>query len=124
MGSVYRKEVDGYIEFFNERGFLHRDFDRPAVEYADGSKWWWVNDKLHRLDGPAIERVTGDKVWYVDDKPHRLDGPAIERVNGDKSWCINGKYYTEEEFLIKRQPKEMTMEELEKQLGYSIKIVK
>jgi hypothetical protein len=43
----------------------HR-IDGPAIEYADGSKAWYVNGKLHRTDGPAIAYADGDKVWWVD----------------------------------------------------------
>jgi hypothetical protein len=35
---------------------LHRDYDRPVVEWPDGTKWWHQNGKLHRdNDKPAIE---------------------------------------------------------------------
>ena len=38
----------------------HRE-DGPAVEYADGSKEWYLNGKLHREDGPACEYADGSK---------------------------------------------------------------
>jgi len=41
-------------------GNLHRE-DGPAIEWADGSKEWWINEKLHREDGPAIEWADGTK---------------------------------------------------------------
>ena len=71
---------------------LHR-IDGPAVEYSDGAKAWYVNGKCHRLDGPAVEWSDGSKVWYVNGKRHREDGPAIERVNGSKEWYVNGKWF-------------------------------
>ena len=43
------------------------NLDGPAVEWADGTKEWWVDDKLHRLDGPAIENADGTKRWFIDD---------------------------------------------------------
>ena len=52
------------------------------MEWADGSKAWYVNGLPHRLDGPAIERANGYKEWWVDGKRHRLDGPAVEYANG------------------------------------------
>jgi len=77
---------------------LHRT-DGPAIEYADGVKSWYIDDKSHRTDGPAIEYTNGDKSWYIDGKRHRIDGPAIEYVNGYKRWCVDGEeYYSEEEF--------------------------
>jgi hypothetical protein len=41
------------------------------------------------------------------------------------TWFLNGEEYTEEEFLKKTSKvKELTLTELEKLLGYPIKIVK
>ena len=103
-------------------GNIHRD-DGPAIEDANGDKYWFVNGKRHRDDGPAIEDANGDKKWYkdgeihredgpaynengtkkwlVDGKYHREDGPAIEFANGDKSWCINGKLHREDGPAVK-----------------------
>lgn len=69
------------------------------MEFAGGTKSWYINNKLHREDGPAIEYANGDKRWYYNDKIHRIDGPAIERINGTKCWYLNDKKYSEEEFL-------------------------
>jgi hypothetical protein len=66
--------------------------------YANGDKFWYLNDKLHREDGPAIEYANGDKCWYLNDKRHREDGPAVEYANGTKSWYLNGKCHREDEF--------------------------
>jgi hypothetical protein len=71
---------------------LHR-LDGPAYEGADGSKQWYVDDKLHRLDGPAIEYADGSKRWYVDGKRHRLDGPAVEGADGSKYWYVDDKLH-------------------------------
>ena len=32
----------------------------------DGTKRWFFNEKLHRVDGPAIEWKNGDKEWWFD----------------------------------------------------------
>ena len=66
--------------------------------HDDGSKVWWLNDKLHCEHGPAIEYVNGDKAWYLNGKRHRPDGPAVEYADGDKSWYLNDEYLTESEF--------------------------
>ena len=71
---------------------LHR-VDGPAIEYANGTKLWYVNDKRHRVDGPAAEWANGDKWWYVNGKRHRIGGPAAEWANGDKWWYVNGKLH-------------------------------
>ena len=62
-------------------GQYHRE-DGPAIEYANGTKFWYRNDQRHREDGPAIERANGNKCWYINDELHRIDGPAIECANG------------------------------------------
>ena len=86
---------------------------------------WYLNDKPHRECGPAIEYASGDKFWYLNDQLHRLNGPAIEYADGGKLWYLNGKAYSEEEFIKATNPiKELTIAEIEKLLGYSIKVVK
>ena len=61
----------------------------------DGTKHWYQNGLLHRIDGPAIEHADGDKYWYQNGKPHRIDGPAVEGTDGYKAWYQNGKELTE-----------------------------
>ena len=93
--------------------------------YDNGHKEWFLNGEYHREDGPAIEYSYGAKYWYLNGKCHREDGPAVEYPDGRKFWYLNGKEYTEEEFLKKTSKvKELTVTELEKLLGYSVKIVK
>ena len=92
-----KTDRDGTTRYYNEQNQPHRE-DGPAVEYADGTKSWWVNGKRHREDGPAIEWADGTKEWWVDGKRHRLDGPAIENSDGSKEWYVNGRKLTEEEF--------------------------
>ena len=47
----------------------HRDDGLPAIENANGSKYWWVNGKRHRDGGlPAVEKADGTKYWYVNGK--------------------------------------------------------
>ncbi len=97
-------------EYRNELGQLHR-VDGPAVEWSDGSKEWYVDDKRHRLDGPAIESNSGYREWCINGKRHREDGPAIEwRNNIDIWWYLNGIRYSEEEYhkeLIKLKLKRL-----------------
>ena len=65
----------------------------------DGTRKWYMNDKLHRVDGPAVEWANGTRKWYMNDKLHRVDGPAIEYAIGTKQWYIDGVQYTESEFI-------------------------
>jgi hypothetical protein len=81
--------IDKIKKWFNEKGQLHRTVG-PAIEYADGSYFWYLNGVRHRTDGPAVEYADGSKVWYLNGKRHRTDGPAKEWANGSKSWYLNG----------------------------------
>ena len=42
--------------------------------------------------------ANGTKHWYLNGKLHREDGPAIEWADGNKSWHLNGKRHSETEF--------------------------
>jgi len=59
---------------------------------SDGTKYWYQNDKVHRVDGPAIEYTDGTKQWCLNGKYHRVDGPAYENPNGNNSWYLNDKF--------------------------------
>ena len=73
----------------------------------------------------VIVYTNGDKLWYLNGKLHREDGPANEGDDGSKYWYLNDEEYTEEEFLKKTSPiKELTVADIEKLLGYPVKIVK
>ena len=76
--------------------------------HTNGTRFWYQNDQLHRLDGPSIEWANGDREWYQNGKRHRTDGPAIENVSGHKGWWINGVQLTQEEF--NKQTKKNTCE--------------
>ncbi len=57
----------------------------------NGTKYWYLGNKLHREDGPAVEFIVGEKYWYLNNQLHREDGPAIEGICGEKIWRLNGK---------------------------------
>jgi hypothetical protein len=91
FSQPYVTEDAGGNKFWsNEKGEYHRE-DGPAIERANGTKYWYLNGQLHREDGPAIEYANGHKEWYLNGKLHRKDGPAVEYVNGDKRWYFNGQ---------------------------------
>ena len=104
--KTYKVVIDdnNTISWYNEEGELHRE-GGPAVERANGSKKWYLNNQLHRENGPAVEEANGTKHWYLNDKCHRVDGPAIEYTNGSKAWYLNGKWLTEAAFNKKMQQK-------------------
>jgi hypothetical protein len=103
---------------------LHRE-DGPAIEDAEGTKFWYFNGQRHREDGPAIEYRGGGKYWYLNGKLHREDGPAIDCSDGSKYWYLNDKSLTEEEFNKRMTPTvEMTMAQINEALGKNVKVVK
>jgi hypothetical protein len=120
----YTVKVMAYgSKFWYLNGKLHRE-DGPAIEWASGGKRWYLNDELHREDGPAIEYASGDKLWYLNGKLHREDGPAIEWASGDKWWYLNNKRVTEEEHKrMTSKVVEMTVAQISEALGKQVKVV-
>ena len=72
---------------------------------ANGHKYWYLNDRLHRVEVnpqtgltmPAVEYTNGSKSWCLNGQCHRVEinpetgltMPAIEYANGYKSWYLN-----------------------------------
>ena len=54
----------------------------------------------------------GSKYWYLNDQLHREDGPAIEHADGTKHWFLNDKQLTEDEFNVRMNPVELTLDEI------------
>ena len=77
----------------------------------NGDKYW-RNSKgeVHRTDGPAIEYANGDKYWYFNGERHRTGGPAVERADGRKEYWYKGKQITEEVFHSDEFQVRMVME--------------
>ena len=70
----------GNQRWYNCYGLLHRDNDKPAVIWNDGTKYWYQNDKRHRdNDKPAYINKNGDKYWYNKGK-YRLLGYADKEI--------------------------------------------
>ena len=67
MTSKMKLNKFGDKEWHNKNGQYHRE-DGPAIEYANGSKEWWVNGIRHREDGPAIEYTDGFGFWHYHGK--------------------------------------------------------
>jgi len=63
------------------------------------AKTWRVGLKLHRTDGPAVEYPNGGKFYFQDDKRHRIDGPAKIYANGTVGWWLYGFEYPFDKFL-------------------------
>ena len=58
---------DGLLEWYLDDK-RHREDGRPAVIWSDGTKEYWVNGLRHRVDGPAIEYASGEKYWFLNGK--------------------------------------------------------
>ena len=105
MTTTYTVKVDDYGTkrwYLDDK--LHR-VDGPAVEWSDGTKRWFLNGKQHRVDGPAIEYADGSKYWCLNDKRHRVDGPAVEYADGTKYWYLNDKELTQAQWIEAVKPK-------------------
>ena len=91
-GRCVGKYQNAKIHWLN--GQYHR-INNPAIEYANGDKFWYYEGQLHRPlgEGPAIEFANGTKYWYYEEQLHRPlgEGPAIEYANGEKELLSNGK---------------------------------
>ena len=80
---------------------------------------------FHNRDGPAIEYSDGTKAWYANNKLHRTDGPAIEYSDGDKAWYVNGQNLTEEQFDARyAKPTELTLEDIAAKFGVDVNNLK
>ena len=67
----------------------------------------------------------GTKFWFQNGLVHRIDGPAVVYADGSKRWYINGDPVTEAEFLAATtQVIEMTVADIEKLVGKRVKIIK
>jgi hypothetical protein len=79
---------------------------RYTVKVSDGNTYWYKEGTniLHREGGPAIEYANGHKYWYSDGKMHREDGPAVE-YSDNEVWYIYGQLVdcsSQEEFEQKK----------------------
>lgn len=53
--------------------------NEPIVEIdKNGSKRYYLNDKLHRVNGPAAEWGNGDKSWWINSK--RVERTTQEQI--------------------------------------------
>ncbi len=53
--------------YYNNNLKLHR-LDGPAWTGVYGRKHWYRGEELHREDGPAIEWADGDRWFYLNNK--------------------------------------------------------
>ena len=73
--SMTKREVEdeGNILYYLD-GKLHRENDKPAVEYSDGTKEWYRKGQLHREnDKPAVEWSDGMKEWWLNGELNKVN---------------------------------------------------
>jgi len=63
--DYYTPEL-GNTLFLRSCGILHRE-NGPAVEFKDGTKLYFINNKYHRENGPALEYSSGYGHYYLND---------------------------------------------------------
>ena len=69
----------------NKEGRYHRENDKPAIEFSDGGKVWYINGKKHREnDKPAIEDSDGQKEWWINGKFIKQNYDSNETVYNNK----------------------------------------
>jgi hypothetical protein len=77
------------------------DGSQLDVKIETYGKFYYLNEKLHRLDGAAAEWSNGDREYYKNGYRHRLNGAAIEWHSDKKYFWYEGKYIkceSQEEF--------------------------
>ncbi|HMC00637.1 MAG TPA: hypothetical protein VKN14_06335 [Flavobacteriaceae bacterium] len=77
-----------------DKVILHRENDKPAIEYSNGTKYWYKNGKIHREnDKPAIEWSNGSKFWYNKNgrfiKREDKTPTKMKIKNGTEVWVLN-----------------------------------
>jgi len=92
-------EIDSYGNkiWRNSAGQIHREGDKPAVIYSNGTVEYYKEDKLHREgDKPAVIYSNGTAEYYKEGKLYRDgDKPAVICSNGSVYYYKEGKFHRE-----------------------------
>jgi hypothetical protein len=83
-------DSDGTVRYYDVVGRPHRE-DGPAVQYTNGSEYWYYKGTRHREGGPAIWVSENEYAWFHMGKYHREDGPALSYPDGEKAWYKYGR---------------------------------
>ena len=53
---------------------LHREDGPALIEGADGTEWWFINNRRHRGNGPAIYRkIDGYAIFFINNVKITID---------------------------------------------------
>jgi hypothetical protein len=66
--GIVVRDSDGNIQltyWADKDGDFHREGDRPAVLWADGSKEWYHHGKRHRISNPAVVKSGGETQTWI-----------------------------------------------------------
>lgn len=86
-------------EFSHVNGRLHSENNAPAVVYADGTRWWYDEGRIHRVGAPAVILSNGTQEFWQNNQRHRVEGPAViypdtpkitPALRGVKQWWTTG----------------------------------
>lgn len=108
--SFAPKNFTGVVETYNkdlcwlkEGKLYQRENDQPSIQYCDGRKKWFMDEKLHRTTGPAVEKpickfsgVTifmDYKEWWVEGKQYF---PLVFEFYGHN-------FFSEDRILLKKE---------------------
>ena len=90
--SILEIDCYGNLRWYNDRLHWHRNNDLPAIIGANGTMYWYEDNKIHRDgDFPAIIWEDGSKWWYKNNARHRDFGkPAVILSNGVVEYWVDG----------------------------------
>lgn len=94
MTSKVRVLKSGGLVWFNDKGEVHRDEDKPSRIYPDGLLIYYKCNKCHREgDEPAF--IRSDVIEYLKyGELHRDNNlPAVIYSNGTEIYFKNGQKY-------------------------------
>ena len=91
--SVYEYKHHSWRKvWLNDNDEYHRDGDKPAVFYENGTQMWYQNGKKHRDNGPAIILADSSEKWMQNGQLHRENDPVVVLADGGEEWWENGHF--------------------------------
>lgn len=104
LGGLPAVEYSDGSKYYYEYGDYHRENDLPAIDTPSCKEWLLRSQHYIRPNGGPGFISTAEEIYYNNDgRISRLDGPAIiYYITGDEKFYINGKeidVHSTEEFL-------------------------